>query len=80
MTDYNRDFREDEFAADLGISSHTLRKARITGILLGKPAPKFRKLGPARNSPVTYSPEARQAFKAQFNELGSTGDYKGDGK
>jgi hypothetical protein len=63
-------YDEKQLAAELSISPATIRKSRVTGTLLGKPAPKFLKLGKA----VRYTRESIDSFKAQFAEVSNTAE------
>ena len=55
-------------AAYLGCSSYTLKRSRITGNLLGSPAPAFRKLG----RKVVYDVTTLQAWLEQFEPKPNT--------
>lgn len=55
-------------AAEIGCAEYTLRLSRTTGILLGKLAPKYRKLG----RKVIYYHEDLQAFLEQFEKQTNT--------
>ena len=65
-------YNDAEAAAFLNISKITLRKSRVTGVLLGKPAPKFRK----RNRKVDTAREECEKFNAQFSEFENTAQSK----
>ena len=55
-------------AAFLGCADATLRKSRVTGTLLGRPAPAYRKVG----RKVLYDRETLIAWLEQFEPQRST--------
>jgi hypothetical protein len=61
---------EKQFAQEMGISPFTVRKSRVTGTLLGQPAPKYLKLGKA----VRYTRQSVEDFKALFTEATNTAE------
>jgi len=69
-------FNDDEAAAFINVSPRTLRKSRVTGKLLGKPAPKFRK----RGRKVDTAREELEKFNAQFSEYENTAQYESKDK
>lgn len=57
-----------EAAALLYTTPGSLRTSRVTGVLFGKPTPKFIK----RGGKVGYKRETLDAFNAQFHEQANT--------
>ena len=64
---------DPEASAFLNVAEPTLRKSRVTGVLLGFPAPKFRK----RGRKVDTSRVECEKFNAQFSEYQNTSQSKG---
>jgi len=76
---YNFDkpyLNDPEASALLNVAERTLRKSRVTGVLLGKPAPKFRK----RGRKVDTAREELEKFNAQFSEYENTAQYESKDK
>lgn len=72
---YNFDkplLNNNESAAYLNVAPFTLRNSRSTGILLGKPAPRFRK----RGRKVIYERTELDRYNDQFPQLQNTSQYK----
>lgn len=58
----------------LGIARSTLKQSRHTGILFGRPAPPFTKLGRS----ARYKLSALLEFRDQFPEYRNTSEYQKD--
>ena len=78
-TKYNFDkpyLNDHEASAFLNVAEPTLRKSRVTGALLGKPAPNFRK----RGRKVDTSRVECEKFNARFSEYENTAQYESKDK
>lgn len=62
-------------AADyLGVSDVSLNRSRCTGELMGTKAPRYIKVGDAKNSPVVYPRKELDRWVAQFELQGTTAE------
>lgn len=58
-------------ASIIGTTGASLKQSRYTGLLFGKPAQKFLKMGKS----AKYKLSTLQAFVDQFSEFQSTSEY-----
>lgn len=67
---------DPEAAKVLGTTTASLKQSRYSGLLFGKPTPKFLKMGKS----AKYRLSTLVAFVNQFPEFQNTSEYKGSGK
>jgi hypothetical protein len=63
--------RSGGYKARIGASKNTLKQSRHTGILFGKPAPRFTKCGRS----ARYKLSKLIEFRDQFPEYNNTSEY-----
>ena len=67
-------YTSSEAAKAIGVSPVTVKMSRCTGKLLGKPAPKFLKMGRL----IRYEPSAIQDWIKQFRSFSTTEDARNE--